>query len=132
VTPATRSSSILTEWGLMAVDMSIAALKGEASLALSLLSSTPPTSTRPRSVGPEMMPAAIHLPRASMRVASAGMTTLAPAATIRPSRNTTVPFSIGAEPSPMASVPPVTATVWAIAGAHVAAVASRAIRACFT
>jgi hypothetical protein len=42
---------------------------------------------------------------------------LRPAAVIRPFWTTTVPPSIGSEPSPSATVPPVMAMVWAKAGA---------------
>ena len=66
-------------------------------------------------------PGVTHLPVASITCVPAGsFMRTSPAATIRPSRTTTVPFGIGSEPSPSATVPPVMAKVCAAAGAAAA------------
>ena len=69
---------------------------------------------------------ATHLPAASMIRAPAGTRRPAPAETIRPLRRTTVPPTIGSDPSPNATVPPTMAMVWADAGVAAAAASAAA------
>ena len=128
VIPPARSLVIGLACGLIATETSIAAWNGELRARSSFDSSTPLASTSPRFENPATIPAATHLPRASTAVAPAGTATPAPTATTRPSRITTVPFGIGAEPSPIATVPPVMAIVCAAAGVPTKAAASRSAR----
>ena len=121
VTPAARLIAIVEACGLIAGTTSSAALNGEVFAVASLVGSTASTSTMPIREKPATTPGVTQRPLASIRSALAGTATLAPAATTRPSRTSTVPPSIGGEPSPITTRPPVIATVWAAAGAAASA-----------
>ncbi len=99
--PSARLSAIGLALGLTAGVTSSAAWNGEPRAALSLVSSTPSTSTIPIRVKPAKIPAVTICRRQSTTRTPAGAATPAPAATTRPSRMTTVPPSIGAVPSPI-------------------------------
>ena len=114
----------MTPSGLIAGETSIAAEKGVPDAALSLLSSIPPESARPRLERPTTSPADTHLPCASITVAPEGAASPAPAATTWPSVKITVPLGIGAVPSPIATVPPTIAVVAEKAGAAISAAAA--------
>ena len=129
VIPSARATITSCELGLSAVDASSAALKGELPAAVSLLSLTPSTSDRPRSVTAEKIPGVTHLPVPSITSPPAGTVTPAPAATIRPLRTTTVAFSTGSEPSPVATVALVMVKSCAVAGATRASAAALPSRA---
>ena len=110
VMPSARLSGIEEVAGLTAGATSIAAWNGLPRAAVSLVSSIPSDSTMPIRVKPATMPGVTHLPPASTLGMPAGTATDLPAAITRPSRTTTVPPSIGAEPSPMTSLALVIAT----------------------
>ena len=130
VTPAARLMPIAIACGLTAGAMSSAALNGEAEAEMSFEAPAASTSDRPIREKPATTPGVTHLPCASTIVAPAGTATLAPAATTRPSRITTMPLSIGSLPSPITTRPPTKAVVWAVAGtaARKAAQANRTVR----
>jgi hypothetical protein len=116
VTPALRLTAMAVVRGLIAGATSMAALNGELAAEMSLVASTAFTSTSPTREKPLTMPGVTQRPVASTRCALAGTATSRPAATIRPSRTSTVPPWIGSEPSPNAIVPPVMAMVCAASG----------------
>ena len=130
VTPAARLTANGERNGSMAGATSIAAEKPLLPPLLSLVPLTASTSDRPSRVKPAKTPGVTHLPFASIRRASAGTATLAPAAITFPSRMITVPPSIGAVPSPTTTRPPVIAIVSATAGVANAANAAAAKRKC--
>ena len=109
VTPAMRLTGISTERGLIASATSNAALKRESPAEASRVSLTAPTSTTPNWLWGSKMPGVTILPLASMRSASAGMSTLAPTAAILPSLTSTVPCSILPAAPSVYTVPPVMA-----------------------
>ena len=76
------------------------------------------TSLSPSREKPPMIPGVTHLPRASTISAPRGIGMPTPAPTILPFWMTTVPPTIGSDPSPSATVPPVIAMVCAASGAE--------------
>ena len=84
VTPRLRVIASAETAALTAGATSMAAENGDWLATLSLASPTPSTSVRPRLVQPATRPGVTQRPWASMRWASPGTATPAPAATMRP------------------------------------------------
>ena len=115
VTPPLRAGARCTLAGLKpSHTVNAAEMPSSPDGITSRVSATAPISTTPSCVAAFTRPGVTHLPVASTRCAPAGMATSRPTAAMRPSRMSTVPFSMRG-PLTGYTVPPVMAIVCAAA-----------------